>query len=144
MCSGCEEVGSHGVQAFVRRHRADLPGLVGISVDNVGGKGAGVCYTSVEGMLIPYRPSPELFGLAEKIKVKRSDLNAYSMPYTTLHTDATCLMVNKVPSLSFVGLTPQGVIPDWHQVTDTFDRVALRPVEGTEEFVLELLKRLDG
>jgi hypothetical protein len=144
MCSGCEEVGSHGVQAFVRRHRADLPGLAGISVDNVGGKGAGVCYTSVEGMLIPYRPSPELFGLAEKIKAERPDLNAYSMPYTTLHTDATCLMVNRVPSLSFVGLTPQGIIPDWHQVTDTFDRVDSKPVECTEEFVLELLRRLDA
>jgi len=143
MCSGCEEVGSHGVQAFVRQHRSELPGLAGVSIDNVGGKGVGVCYTTVEGMIIPVRPSPELIGVADQIKADRPDLNAYSMPYTILHTDATCLMVNRVPSLSFVGLTPDGVIPDWHQVTDTFDRIDPRPIENTEEFVLEVLRRLD-
>jgi len=143
MCSGCEEVGSHGVQAFVKQHRSDLPGVIGISVDNVGGKGAGVCYTTVEGMVIPFRPSPELIGVADRIKAERPDLNAYSMPYTILHTDATCLMVNRVPSLSFVGLTPGGVIPDWHQVTDTFGRIDPKPIEATEEFVLEVLRRLD-
>lgn len=143
MCSGCEEVGSHGVQAFVRQHRSDLPGLLGISIDNVGGRGVGVCYTTVEGMVIPLRPSPELIGIADQIKADRPDLNAYSMPYTILHTDATCLMVYRVPSLSFVGLTPAGVISDWHQVTDTFERIDPKPIECTEEFVLELLRRLD-
>ncbi len=143
MCSGCEEVGSQGVQAFVRRHRSELPGLAGISIDNVGGRGAGVCYTTVEGMVIPFKPSPELIGMADAIRRERPDVGAYAMPFTTLHTDATCLMVNGVPSLSFVGLTPDGVIPNWHQVTDTIDRVAAKPIEDTEEFVLELLKRLD-
>jgi len=28
-------------------------------------------------------------------------------------------------------------------VTDTFDRIDPRPIEGTEEFVLEVLRRLD-
>ncbi len=61
-----------------------------------------------------------------------------------MHTDATCLMVNKVPSLLFVGLTPDGQIPNWHQVTDTFERVDPTTVEQTEEFVLELFRRLDA
>jgi hypothetical protein len=144
LCTGCEEVGSHGARAFVERHRAELAGLVAINIDNVGGRGAGVCYLSVEGMVIPYRPSPELFALAESIRADRPDLNAYARPFTTLHTDATCLMVNGVPSLSFVGLTPDGIIPDWHQATDTFERIDPVPIKGTEEFVLELLRRLDG
>ncbi len=144
LCTGCEEVGSHGARAFVERHRSELAGLVAINIDNVGGRGAGVCYVSVEGMVIPYRPSPELVALAESIRMDRPDLNAYAKPFTTLHTDATCLMVNGVPSLSFVGLTPDGIIPEWHQATDTFERVDPAPIEGTEEFVLELLRRLDG
>jgi hypothetical protein len=144
LCPGCEEVGSYGVRAFVKQHRAELPGLVAINIDNVGGKGAGVCYTSVEGMVFPYKSAPELFGLAETIKAERPDFNAYVKPFTTMHTDATCLMVYKVPSLSFVGLTPEGMVPDWHQVTDTFDQVDAKAVEQTEEFVLELLRRLDA
>ena len=144
LCSGCEEVGSHGVQAFVKRHQTELPGLVAINIDNVGGKGAGVCYVSVEGMVISYKAAPELIGLAERIKTERPDFNAYAKPFTTMHTDATCLMVNKVPSLSFVGLTPDDIVPDWHQVTDIFDRLDIKAIEQTEEFVLEMLQRLDA
>jgi hypothetical protein len=142
--SGCEEVGSYGAQAFADAHPAELPGLVAISIDNVGGAGAGVCYTSVEGMVFPLRPSPELVGLAERIRAERPELNAYSLPYTTLHTDATALMVRGVPSLSFVGLTPAGVIPEWHQLSDRFERVDPAAVERTEAFVLELLRRIDA
>jgi len=144
LASGCEEVGSVGAWSFADAHRTELPGLVAISIDNVGGRGAGVCYTSVEGMVIPYRPSPELFALAERIRAERPELNAYAQPYTTLHTDATALMVRGVPSLSFVGLRPDGVIPDWHTVGDVFERVDAGTVENTEAFVLELLRRLDA
>ena len=141
--SGCEEVGSYGAQAFVERHREALPGLMAISIDNVGGKGAGVCYTSVEGMVFPLRPSRELFALAEELRAEHPTLNAYPLPYTTLHTDATAFMTHGVPTLSFVGLTPAGVIPDWHQTCDTVERVERSTVERTEAFVLELLRRID-
>ncbi len=143
LASGCEEVGSYGAQAFLQAHRDGFVGLRAISVDNVGGKGVGVCYTSVEGMVFPLKPSPELLALAEAVRRDRPDLNAYPLPYTTLHTDATAFMARGVPSLSFVGLTPAGVIPDWHQECDTVERVDPGTVERTEEFVLELLRRLD-
>jgi len=144
LASGCEEVGSYGAQAFADAHRADLPGLLAISIDNVGGRGAGACYTTVEGMVFPLKPSPELLALAERLRAERPELNAYAKPYTTLHTDATALMVRGVPSLSFVGLTPDGVIPDWHTVGDVFERVDPGAVETTEAFVLELLRRFDA
>ena len=143
LASGCEEVGSVGAQAFIERHRHELGGALGVSIDNVGGRGAGVCYTSVEGMVIPLKPSPLLFGLAEELREARPDLNAYSLPYTTLHTDATCFMANGVPSLSFVGLTPDGRIPDWHTAQDTYENVDASTMEKTEEFIWSLLRKLD-
>ncbi len=142
--TGCEEVGSYGSQAFIARHLGALPGLLAISIDNVGGNGAGVCYTSVEGMVFPLRPSPELFALAEALRCEHPEGHAYTRPYTVLHTDATAFMSRGVPSLSFVGLTADGVIPDWHQVCDTVDRVDRNTVERTESFVLELLQRIDA
>lgn len=144
VASGCEEVGSVGAQAFVSRHRSELRGSLAVSIDNVGGHGAGVCYTSVEGMVLPLKPSPELFSLAEELRLARPELTAYSLPYTTLHTDATCFMANGVPSLSFVGLTREGVLPDWHQVTDVLENVSEETVTKTEEFVWHLLRRLDA
>jgi len=142
--SGCEEVGSYGSQAFLAEHRGGTPPLLAISIDNVGGNGAGVCYTSVEGMVFPLKPAPELVALAETVRAERPDLEAYSLPYTTLHTDATAFMSRGVPSLSFVGLTPKGVIPDWHQTCDTIERVDAGTVERTEAFVLALLRKLDA
>jgi len=143
LASGCEEVGSYGTQAFCDRRRDALPGLYGISIDNIGGAGAGVCFTSVEGMVFPLKPDAELFALAEAVAHGRPELNGYSLPYTTLHTDATTLMTRGVRSLSFVGLTPDGVLPNWHTVGDTFERVDPGSVERTEAFVWEMLQRLD-
>lgn len=143
LASGSEEVGSQGMQAFIDEHLNELKAFSAVSIDNVGGAGVGVCYTSVEGMVFPLKPSAELFSLAEELRRARPDLNAYSLPYTTLHTDATCLMANGVPALSFVGLTPTGVIPNWHQESDLLEHVDPCTVARTEEFVWELLQSFD-
>lgn len=143
LCTGCEEVGSFGAQEFIKQHKSELQSNYAINIDNVGGSGAGVCYTSTEGMIIPLKPSPELFSLADEIRTDNPELNAYSLPFTTLNTDGTCLMTNKIPTISFVGLTPEGIIPNWHQVSDTFDQVDKTPVENTEAFIMKLLERID-
>lgn len=143
MCTGSEEVGSYGAQAFVDAHRDHLEQFAAISIDNVGGKGVGVCYTSKEGMLLPLYPDNTLFGLAEQLRAQHPTLNIYTQPYTFLHTDGTCLMINGVPTLSFVGLTPDGRLPHWHQLSDTVEHVDPQTVAQTEAFILELLRRLD-
>ncbi|MBN2388790.1 MAG: M28 family peptidase [Anaerolineales bacterium] len=142
LCTGCEEVGAHGTQAFLRKHRADLPGLSALNFDNVGGRGAGICTITVEGMVLPQKPSPELLALVGEVRDEHPDWNAYSKPFTTLGTDGTCLMINKVPTLSFVGLTPEGILPNWHQASDTFEKVDPATVEAVEVFALEMLRRI--
>ena len=143
LASGCEEVGSYGAQAFLARHAAELANTYAISIDNVAGRDAGPCYTTVEGMVFPLRPAPALLGAAARVAAVRPELGAYALPYTTLHTDATAFMSRGVPSLSFVGLTRERVIPEWHQRSDTLERIDPSSVERTETFVLELLRDLD-
>lgn len=143
ICTGCEEVGSVGMQAFIDQHQTELGDAWGISIDNVGGEGVGVCYTTVEGILIPLRPDKTLLALADRVAEERPELNAYSQPFTFLHTDGTCMMTNQIPALSFVGLTPNGRLPHWHQISDTFEQVNPQTVENHETFLLALLHRLD-
>ena len=38
--------GSYGIQAFIKENKSALKNFWGINIDNVGGKGVGVCYTS--------------------------------------------------------------------------------------------------
>jgi hypothetical protein len=143
LTDGCEEVGGFGVQAFIRKYRDELKTMSVINLDNLAGKGAGVCYVSREGMLLPLKASPELLSIAKEIAGERTDLNVYSREFTTLHTDGSVFMLNGIPTLSFVGLTPDGMLPDWHQASDTFERVDAKVVEAVEAFVLELLRRMD-
>jgi len=143
LISGAEEVGSYGAQAFLREYRKELVDASVISVDNVGGAGSGPCWTTVEGMVLPLRPDPSLLAHARAVAQERPELGGYERPYTTLHTDASCFMAGGVPSLSFVGLTPHGVIPDWHTVHDTFDRVDAEALRRTTDFVEALLRRID-
>ena len=143
LCTGSEEVGSYGAQDFIKRHKSELQDNYVINIDNVGGSGAGVCYTSTEGMIFPLKPSSELFSLANQINAENPEFNAYTLPFTTLNTDGTCFMINRIPTLSFVGLTPEGMIPNWHQVTDTFEHVDATSVENTESFILKLLGQID-
>jgi hypothetical protein len=49
-----------------------------------------------------------------------------------------------VPSLSFVGLTPDGVIPDWHTVGDVVERVDAGVLARTTDFVEALVRGIDG
>ena len=144
LITGCEEVGAYGAQAFVAEHKHELAGFQAINIDNVGGVGAGVCYISLEGMLIRYKASPLLFSLADEIRAGRPGDLIYTKTYTTLHTDGTCLMTHGIPSLSFVGLTPEGRIPEWHRRTDTVERINPDAVSDVDSFVLEMLRRLDG
>jgi len=144
LCSGSEEVGSYGIQAFIKENKSVLKNSLGINIDNVGGNGVGVCYTSSEGMILPDKPSPELIELADQIKFDRYELEVYTLPYNTLHTDGTCMMVNGIPTISFVGLTPGGEIPDWHKTSDVFNNIDSDTVKNNELFVFELIQRIDA
>lgn len=144
LVTGAEEVGSYGAQAYVAAHRDALVGTRAISVDNVAGHGAGPCWTTVEGMVFPLRPDPDLRAQAHAVAAERPELGAYERPYTTLHTDATAFMAAGVPSLSFVGLTPEGAIPDWHTVGDVIERVDADVLARTTDFVEALVRRVDA
>ena len=143
LCTGSEEVGSYGIQAFIKEYKEVLKKFWGINIDNVGGKNVGVCFTSSEGMIFRVKPSIELVELANQIKSGRPDRNVYSLPFNTLHTDGTCMMLNGIPTISFLGLTPDGEIPHWHRQSDIFNNIEPETIINNELFVYELIQRMD-
>lgn len=58
LASGCEEVGCYGAEAFAVGHKAELNRPVWMSIDSVGGAGAGVTYLSDETFLLTTRSDP--------------------------------------------------------------------------------------
>jgi hypothetical protein len=142
--SGCEEVGCYGAAAFLREYQEELKGAYFIALDSVAGPGSGPCYITREGMTRPYRSDPGLVALAKQIAADRPELGAYSGVMTLGFTEGAIGIKNGLPSLTFVNLRPDGVLPHWHRPDDVFENVDADVLARTQAFVWELLQRIDG
>jgi hypothetical protein len=142
--SGCEEVGCYGAAAFLREHREELKDAHFIALDSVAGPGSGPCYITREGMTRPYRSDPALVALAHQIAADRPELGAYSGMLPLGFTEGAIGIKNGMPSLTFVNLRPDNVLPYWHRPDDIFENVDADVLARTQAFVWELLQRIDS
>jgi len=144
VATGCEEVGCYGAIDFYRRHRDDLRDAVVLVVDTVGGPGSGPCYLRSEGMLLPHRYDAGLLALADAIAAGRPELGAYSRKMTEAYTEGLPALQAGLRPLTLCGFTPGGVLPNWHQPSDTVENIDLGALARNYAFVRELLQRIDS
>jgi hypothetical protein len=142
--SGCEEVGCYGAIAFLRQHREELGDAYFIALDSLAGPGSGPCYITREGMTKPYRSDPTLVALADQIAADRPELGAYSNVMPLGFTEGAVGIKNGLPSLTFVNLRPDSVLPYWHRPDDIFENVDADVLARTQAFLWELLQRIDS
>ena len=142
--SGCEEVGCYGAAAFLREHREELKEAYFIALDTVAGPGSGPCYITREGMTRPYRSDPGLLAMADQIAADRPELGGYSKVMSLGFTEGAIGIKNGLPSLTFVNLRPDGVLPYWHRPDDIFEHVDAHVLTRTQAYVWELLQRIDS
>jgi hypothetical protein len=145
VATGCEEMpGAFGSADFVRRHRAEFENGLIVVVDNVAGKGADPTYLTSEGILVMRKFSPEGLALVEQVASDRPELKARPSVQQGAGTDATPALMAGLKAVGFLGFTPDGWIPDWHNQSDTFDKVDADAVDRTERFVLALMQKYDA
>jgi hypothetical protein len=142
--TGCEEVGCYGADAFLREHRERLDGACFIAIDSVGGPGSGPCYITREGMTKRYHSDPGLIAMAQEIAARRLDLGAYPKVMSIAYTEGAVGVKHGLPSITFVNLRPDGVLPHWHRPDDTVENIDPDVLARSEEFVWELLQRIDA
>jgi hypothetical protein len=141
---GCEEVGSYGSTARVESHREELDDAIYLTLDNVGGAGAGPCYLTKETLIFPFSSDSNLIKPADRLTNEHPELGAFSREMKAAYTDGAIGIKAGFRCLTFVGYTPEGVIPDWHHPGDLFDNVDWDVVERTEKFVWLLMQELDN
>jgi aminopeptidase YwaD len=144
LASGCEEVGCYGAEAFAVGHKAELNRAVWMSIDSVGGAGAGVTYLSDETFLLTTRSDPRLLEYADEIARGNPAYNAYPHVYKGAYTEGAIGGKHGFRVLSFVNCRRDGVLPEWHRPTDTTANIDSAVVENTRLFVDELLRRIDA
>ena len=143
--TGCEEVGCYGADAFLREHRERLDGASFITIDTVGGPGSGPCYLTREGTTKRYHSDPGLITLAGEIAAERPELGAYAKAMTLpAYTEGAIGIKYGLPSITFVNFRPDGVLPNWHRPDDTVEHIDADVLARSEEFVWELLCRIDA
>ncbi len=142
LSTGCEEAGTFGIRAFLRAHGRELRDACFINLDNVG---AGtVHYMAGEGMLPTYSADPELLELFAAACRQRPELNVKRGLYTLMPTDATRCLAYGYRAISLLAVDDRGLLPNWHWITDTYDRVEEETVSTCAEIVWTVLKLMDA
>jgi hypothetical protein len=140
--TGCEEVATNGAVEFLETHRAQLDDAFVLSPDNCG---AGqVIYAVVEGMFFGHTASPTLVRLAEKITAEHPNLAIRPAPYRAGYTDGSAALVRGYQALSILGLNEQGVPPNWHWPTDTFENVDENTLNTAAQFLRLMIEKIDS
>jgi hypothetical protein len=141
--SGCEEVGCYGAEAFAAGHRDETGRAAWITLDSVGGVGAGPAYLTQETFLLTAASDRGLLALAGEIVADRPELAAYSHLFRGAYTEGAIAAKHGFRVLTLVSHRRDGVLPEWHRPTDVVANVEAGVVERTEAFVEELLRRID-
>ncbi len=139
VATGAEEVGTFGMQAFLKEHGPDLRDAAIINIDNVGA--GSVVYVTREGMARRYDSDRRLVSAARRA-VREADLPIKGHDYRGLSTDATPALARGYHAMSVMAFDVNGRLPNWHWTTDTAANVSEANIQTAVEFVTALIKEL--
>jgi Zn-dependent M28 family amino/carboxypeptidase len=139
--TGCEEVQHYGMADFYRRHRAELKEPRAVIFEMLGC--AGPSWLVKEGIIVPFRPDPMLLALVEKLAVANPGWGAYPSSISGGNTEMADAVRARVPAIALGGMTRKGVLPFWHQLQDTFDKMDPAVMARTWEMTLALIREID-
>jgi hypothetical protein len=139
--TGCEEVQHYGMADFYRRHRAELKDPRAIVFEMLGC--AGPSWIVKEGIVVPFRPDPALVAMVEKLAAANPASGAYPSSISGGNTEMADAVRAGVPAIALGGKTREGVLPYWHQPSDTFDKMDPEVMARTWDLTLALIREID-
>lgn len=137
--TGAEEAGLWGALHLIKECRFDQARTQIINLDNLG---AGrLTVTTGEGMIIPVRGGAELLDAARSAAAEKG-IDLAQRPYRLMTTDATAFMARRYQAVSVMAFDRRGLMPNWHWITDTMDRVEEANVAAARDLVLGMIRQL--
>ena len=142
---GAEEALLLGMREFVRKHRRELERerTVYLNID-IAGNGT-VRYMTKEGFVIAYRYHPALIELCDGVREADEEENRFAArPLVSRSaTDAFAARAAGYPAITISCRNALDYAPNYHQLTDTPDKIELEALERAYGFCCELIDRLD-
>ncbi len=137
VATGCEEVGTFGMQALLRDYGDDLRDALIINID---GAGAGnLFWASAEGMARRYRANPRLVGLARRVS-RETEILVKPRVFKGLSTDASPALARGYKAISIMALDADGLPAHWHWRDDTVENLDPETIERVAEFVTAMVR----
>jgi len=121
VCTGCEEVQHYGMIDFYKRHQPDLKNPVALVFEMLGC--AGPSWLTKEGIIVPFKADKNLVLMAERLAAEHPEWEAYPATASGGNTEMADAIRCKIPAIAITGITKVGVLPYWHQMADTFDKM---------------------
>ncbi|HLE04840.1 MAG TPA: M28 family peptidase [Anaerolineales bacterium] len=141
-CTGCEEVQHYGAIDFFRRHKKELHHPVAVAFELMGC--AGPAWLLQEGIVVPFRATPRLIELAERVSASRPECGAYPTRISGGNTEMADALRVGVPAITLMGITREGEAPHVHTIGDTFDKIDEAVLSKSAAFVWAYLVALDA
>ncbi|TDB38013.1 MAG: M28 family peptidase [Actinobacteria bacterium] len=139
VATGAEEVGTCGMQAFLKEYEEDLRDALIINLDNIGA--GALHWVTSEGMARRYHCDRRLASSAKRV-AREEDLPVRGRDYRGLSTDATPALARGFKAMSVMAFDINGRLPNWHWRTDTTDNVNPENLELAATFVAKLIREL--
>jgi Zn-dependent M28 family amino/carboxypeptidase len=140
LMTGCEESGLLGAQAFLRSR--DTSGWLFLNFDSVGGPGT-LRFVRREGVVRMWESDPALVSLAEDLSARRPELGLESADGPIgLTYDTSPVLAAGGRAMTFVN-GDGGLIPNYHQPTDTPDRLDPAALAAALEAGREMVRAID-
>jgi hypothetical protein len=140
--TGCEEVGNHGLIAYLDQYHPPVADTYWIDVEMVGT--GGVAYATKHGVsyLTEYRPTSDILGFAERTAAAESDLGVSGKDMLILEEVAP-LRRYGYSALCLVGYDKNGNLPNWHRVSDNLENIESETLSRAARFAWSLVRAID-
>ncbi|MDI3339683.1 MAG: M28 family peptidase [Sphaerobacter sp.] len=141
LCTAGAEAGMAGMRQFLSENRFDLDRTSFIVLDSVG---AGrLRFSRGDGLLRLRRSSPTLLRIAGEIAREHPAWGLRPQARRLPATDQSVALALGYQAIGLFAAAEDGLIPNWHQPSDTPERLDLRTVGQAADVVLAMIRRLD-
>jgi hypothetical protein len=141
--SGCEEVGHHGLRAYLARHKPPAANTYWIDLELVGA--GNLCFARRHGVtyLTHYRPGEEILRLAEETARDHPELGVSGREMLILEEVATLRQAGH-NALCLMGYDEHGYLPFWHRLSDRLENMEPDTLARAARFTWELVQTIDS
>lgn len=141
--TGCEEVGSYGIQAYLDKHSRELGRqAVYVILDEVGiGK---IKYLTTDGLILKHRTHPQALALARQVAASHPELDIVERSGVA-YTDALSATKRGLVAITLCSEADarSGAVSHWHQMSDRLDTLQPETLQIAHNFTWEILQAID-